>query len=338
MYAQNSRDSGVPMDSEGGANYKLKVPTQHKNAEFILLPQYAKQFESPLLQGILDAMNKHNLDVVMFESAVKVGLQGILDISEMTEASQVVELFDKYASNKEVFKEARYEDYVIQQPVSDHLRDVESLFGTQTRAHMISNVHAGQLYNLNGKEMNGQEVKQLYHNAIIENVLQSYEQLLEVFKDPMELQTILQDEILNNPSRFSRDLLHALNLDENGEFNLPLFDHSQANRIEQLLNSVWKSRVTKQKIKGGKAVNMTSVGVEDQLELKYTTDANGNVNVEYMEVLLPWWSDDIAEMDAYLDKSTGIMDVNRMLADGVIDPKLLEIIGYRIPTEGHYSV
>ena len=41
-----------------------------------------------------------------------------------------------------------------------------------------------------------------------------------------------------------------------------LFDHSQANRIEQLLNSVWKSRVTKQKIKGGKAVNMTSVGVE----------------------------------------------------------------------------
>lgn len=27
-----------------------------------------------------------------------------------------------------------------------------------------------------------------------------------------------------------------------------------------------------------------------------------------------------------------------MLADGVIDPKLLEIIGYRIPTEGHYSV
>lgn len=83
---------------------------------------------------------------------------------------------------------------------------------------------------------------------------------------------------------------------------------------------------------------MTSVGVEDQLELKYTTDANGNVNVEYMEVLLPWWSDDIAEMDAYLDKSTGIMDVNRMLADGVIDPKLLEIMGYRIPTEGHYSV
>ena len=70
--------------------------------------------------------------------------------------------------------------------------------------------------------MNGQEVKQLYHDAIIENVLQSYEQLLEVFKDPMELQTILQDEILNNPSRFSRDLLHALNLDENGEFNLPL--------------------------------------------------------------------------------------------------------------------
>ena len=52
------------------------MPTQHKNAEFILLPQYAKQFESPLLQGILDAMNKHNLDVVMFESAVKVGLQG----------------------------------------------------------------------------------------------------------------------------------------------------------------------------------------------------------------------------------------------------------------------
>ena len=27
-----------------------------------------------------------------------------------------------------------------------------------------------------------------------------------------------------------------------------------------------------------------------------------------------------------------------MLADKVIDPKLLEIIGYRIPTEGHYSV
>ena len=87
---------------------KIKVPTQHKNSEIILLPHYPKQFKSPKIQGLLEAMNEGGIDVVMFESAVKVGLQGHLNINDMNSPSQIKEYILSFKDNSEVFKTIPY--------------------------------------------------------------------------------------------------------------------------------------------------------------------------------------------------------------------------------------
>jgi putative AlgH/UPF0301 family transcriptional regulator len=45
--------------------------------------------------------------------------------------------------------------------------------------------------------------------------------------------------------RFGGDLLFACELNKDGEFNIPLNDPIQSVRIQQLLNSIIKSRINK---------------------------------------------------------------------------------------------
>lgn len=69
-------------DGKGG---KIKVPHQNKNSEYLLLSAFnmvaGETRNSPKLKAIDTFMRKHNIDVVEFESAVKVGGQGAIDLS-----------------------------------------------------------------------------------------------------------------------------------------------------------------------------------------------------------------------------------------------------------------
>ena len=67
------------------------------------------------------------------------------------------------------------------------------------------------------------------------------------------LSEILKREILSSP-RYGIDMLLACSLNADGEFNIPLGDPIQSRRIEQLINSIIKNRINKQKIAGGPVV------------------------------------------------------------------------------------
>lgn len=306
-----TKDSGVERkDAEGNSlgNFKMKVPTQHKNSEIMLTQGMIDALGgSPKLQGLLDAMegrrrNKDGgyimengkpkqfqkaIDVAMFDSAVKVGMQGVLDINHLEDASEISEFISEYVDDSNVYQELSYEDYRIQQPMSDHLTDKQSLIGTQLRAIVRENINPEGTYIVDGKEISGEDFRQLYDHTLLENLLEKYEELRNTFDDPEQLQEILQDEILSN-TRYATDLINALGLDHNLEFLMPLFETSQSTRIEQLLNSIWKSRITKQKMKGGKVVNITSYGVHDTLSIVMAKDKNGNEYIDYVEAYLPF--------------------------------------------------
>lgn len=342
VYTQTTVDSGVLIDANDPSkgNRMIKVPTQHKNSEAILLPMLGMQFNSPKLRGLMQAMSEHQIDVVMFESAVKVGLQGVLDINEMTDRNQISKYIGSFKNDNQVFKTISYEDYKIQQPIPEHLQDTSQLFGTQLRKLVIADIASDAVFNIRGNNLNREELLNLYNNLIIENTIESYEGLIDEFGTPEKLQEIIEKELINN-SRYSKDLLNAAQLGSDGKFVLPLFDPSQSNRIQQLLNSIWKSRVTKQKIKGGKAVQVSSFGLSDSLELKFK-EVDGKVAIEYMEAYLPFWSENVpANWESsgdFVDPNTGIMDVSKMLKAGIIDEEFLEGISYRIPTEDAYSI
>jgi len=235
MYSQIPVESGV-------GDIKLKVPTQHKNSESILLPisHINRNSDGTLtnndkIRGLYDAMVSNDIDVVMFKTAVKVGATKVVDINNMS-ASQIRQKL----SDIDIHQTTSYEDYKIQQAVPNHLQDSNSLFGSQIRTLIFMDIDPNTMLDYKGQPIRAGELKKKYNDLITENIISSLESLLEEFGSIESLQKIIADEIINN-DRYDADLLNAIRLvEKNGrkQFAIPLLDPSQSTRIQQLLNSI----------------------------------------------------------------------------------------------------
>lgn len=239
VYTQYTQTSGVLIDANDPSKGEipLKVPTQHKNAEILLLPQLAEQFNSPRLRGINKAMELYDIDVVMFKTAVKEGSQGVIDINSLKTSDEIAAYIGSFKENNEYFKNIPYEDYKIQQPVPESLQDTEGLVASQVRRILTLDTKESDNFYIRGKKLTRDEAITLYDNIMIENILESYKEVSEMFNDPKELQDILENEIIGN-DRYARDLLNGIQIDEQGRPVLPYFEPSQSNRIQQLLHSI----------------------------------------------------------------------------------------------------
>lgn len=73
------------IDKPDGLGGRMKVPHQNKNSEFLLLSSFSmianRMSKSPKMRAINRFMEDNQIDVSQFESAVKAGGQGIIDIS-----------------------------------------------------------------------------------------------------------------------------------------------------------------------------------------------------------------------------------------------------------------
>lgn len=191
------------------------------------------------------------------------------------------------------------------------------------------------------------------------------------------LSKILQREILSSP-RYGVDLLQACSVDENGRFRIPLGDPIQSKRVEQLINSIIKNRVNKQEIAGGPVVQVTNFGTSRELNIRFKDKNGGLLRtraeyeknpikkelsqtdkfnakykglktsestmsyedyikenqggIAYFEVFAPIYTNNL--FSQFADKN-GNISIEALEA---LDPDLLKMIGYRIPTEAKYSM
>lgn len=342
----------------------LKVPLQHKNSEMVLLSIYSsvasalkKDGNPTKLQALNQFMVDNNIDLVNFESAVKVGLQGTIDLSdevvervknendistyeatlrilkEQTGFKETGGIETNKEYNSDIVHQLSYEDYGIASATHEHLLDLTQLEGSQIRKLIIADLPEGTIFNVGDLKLNKQQLIDLYNEAHFYNIQDEYEQLAEDFRDPKKLQQILKDEIKNN-DRYSKELLNLLSLDENGEFIVPLFEPTQSSRIQALLSSIVKSRIIKQKIKGGSCVQCSNFGYSNDLKFKFDTfkDENGETRhrIKYMEVYMPAYSKKFFK--PFMDPKTGEIDINKM------PEELRNCLGYRVPTEDKYSM
>lgn len=319
MYTQHAVNSG---NKEGT---KIKVPVQNKNSEALLLPIFGITKGDSRIKAVTQLMDQYDVDVIQFESAVKVGKQGVLDINGFDNRKDIL---NYVLNNKSSWQTLSYEDYKIQQPIPEHLIDHEQLIGTQIRKLIMADISEKAKFKLGNKKLSKKDIIKLYQDTNIENILQSYLKIKDEFSDINKLQEIIENEIFTN-DRYSKDLLNACQLDENNQFVLPLHEPSQSSRIQQLLNSVWKSRITKQKIKGGKAVQITSYGLSNDLNIVFNKDGS----IKHYECYLPWWSKEVGRN--LIDKETGEIDYNYIKDTS---PEILDMVAYRIPTEDKYSM
>lgn len=415
VYTHLEKNLGV----DNAPIHTMHVPFQAKNSEYLLIMADAlikgEQMKSGnlsrpnLLSAIYRVMEDSEkinptkgIDTVQFESAIKSGLQGALDIHQFSDTkggedaaytfmmNQVYKMDDKGQRTNEYntdtfVHEASYDDYCLQQEVPEHFKNHSQAHGSQIRAITPSDLDEYKDPNADHNDENNivyyewtepdgtkrrvtaSEFRKEYEDTIAANIEQDLNKLYEEFhlnsQDKRErniaLSKVLQREILSSP-RYGVDLLQACSVDKTtGEFRIPKGDPIQAKRIEQLINSIIKNRVNKQKIAGGPIVQVTNFGTSKQLHIRFNDRQGGllktkeefnaddslkkeygnyskytkerQAGIAYFEVYIPMWSDEL--YNKFVDEN-GNIDVDAIEATS---PELLKMISYRIPTEDKYS-
>lgn len=331
VYTQVNNDSGI----EGHTG--IKTPVQHKNSEFLLLALHdavaGPLGKSGKLKAINDFMEKNQIDVVQFESTTKVGKQGVIDLNGAKDYDTTMRVLGNATGisqgmeNPDVVHKVSYEDYGIQTATPEHAIDAVQLVGTQIRKLITADIADDAQITVGGKTMTKDEWLKLYNAINTENILQAFKEVDDMFQDPKEVEKALQEEIRGN-QRYGIDMLRACTLNENGEFNIPLYDPVQSQRVQTLLNSIIKSRITKQKIRGGALIQVSAYGVTDQLKIVYEGKGD-NKRIKYLECYMPAYSREFYEP---LMGEDGQLDVKKLPKD------LRKLVGYRVPTEDKYSM
>lgn len=331
VYTQVNSMSGV----EGHTG--IKTPVQHKNSEFLLLAMH-ELVAGPLgrsskLRAINEFMEENNIDVVQFESTVKVGKQGVINLNEVNDFEQVKKVLRDASmpsgvENPNVVHRVSYEDYGIQTATPEHAIDAVQLVGTQIRKLITADIAPDTIIEVDGKKMTKQEWINLYNAINTENILQAFTEVDEIFRDKKEIERVLLEEIRGN-QRYGIDMMRACTLNKNGQFNIPLFDPVQSQRVQTLLNSVIKSRITKQKIRGGALIQVSDYGLTDELHVVFEGEGE-NKRIKYLECYMPAYSRKFYE--PLMKEGTHELDITKLPED------LRKLIGYRVPTEDKYSM
>lgn len=333
-------------------------------------------------------INPNNgIDTVMFDSCVKTGKGNMLDINQFLsmEGEAGENAAYQYLMNNVILDGGVYndlyvdkvgiEDYSEQQEIPEHFKDHEQVHGSQMRYIIPSDLEfvdddGNQItydYVDNGvaKKVNATEFRDEYERTIAENINEDIEAIKQEIglgsyfmsnaDKNVAISKLLQREILSNP-RYGVDLLQACSIDENGNFKIPLNDPIQSRRVEQLLNSIVKNGVNKQKLAGGPIVQVSNFGTSHRLSIVFK-GKDGNVLVNRSEYKAEEhdgksYEDYVKENQAgiayfeayapiYSDELLKFADENGVINTDVIDkvnPDLLKMIGYRIPSEDKYSV
>jgi hypothetical protein len=345
IYTQVNNNSGI----EGHTG--IKTPVQHKNSEFLLLAIH-ELIAGPLgRSGKLKAINKfmedNQIDVVQFESTTKVGKQGVIDLNDVNTETDVIQRLKDATGiglgneNPNIVHKVSYEDYGIQTATPEHAIDAVQLVGTQIRKLITADI-SDTTIEVDGKKMTKEKWLDLYNAINTENILQAFADVDKIFKDPKKVEEILLEEIRGN-QRYGMDMMRACTLDENNNFNIPLFDPVQSQRVQTLLNSVIKSGtkkvsgITKQKIRGGALIQVSNYGLTDELHIVFEGEG-ANKRIKYLECYMPAYSREFYE--PLMDSNTHVLDINKKDSNGkpVFPEELRKLIGYRVPTEDKYSM
>jgi hypothetical protein len=277
------------------------LPVQHKDSEAILLPAFVKGNKE--LKALLDFMVDNTIDSALFESAVKVGGYGFATIDNLKSAVP-------HTLSREHWGE--------QQPVPEHHLDTQNLFGSQIRKIILSGLDE----KINVMGMNKEQVFNTTQKLLTDNLIEAFNNVDKRLGTIEKVQEILLQEIRD------RQLGEAYEngvriIEYNGEkrFNIPLFDPIHSRKMQNLLNAVIRKAVTKQKINGGSFVLTAEARTSNHLKIVRGKDGG----IEHFEVMLPAWTKNLLRLE------NGEVDINAIPND------VLDLFGYRIPTEGLYS-
>lgn len=229
-----------------------------------------------------------------------------------------------------------YNDYMMQQPTPEDIIDKEVIFGSQIRTNIVADLPDDFEVTIHGKKYTKETIREIYNRTIIANLSEDFEKLKKVFGSIEKLREAIINIIDGNP-KYGRDMIEALNIveqdDGNGGkmkvFAIPLDNPSTTTKMQVIINSFFKNRITKQHIRGGACILVSSFGYSDKLRTVYNKDGS----IRYFECYMPVSSKKLYEpLMEYDENGNPYLDIDK-LPEG-----LRRAVGYRIPTEDKCSM
>lgn len=346
--------------------YDLSVGEQHKNSESPILlmleifpDEMDKVFEGTLFKVISDVMRFSKetnapIDVIHTRGAVKVGTTvRTLNLQQLKEDKGKEEGGDRslanyiykilYGENKTMntsyIGSTPWSDYGIQVETPEHFLDHTMNLGTQISKLIFIDNDPNALFSLNISgnsklKLTSSELYKIFNAIIFKNHLIKSNKVTDDLGSIQKLREILVRDIANNPDKYNRELEKALDVitdsEGNMKFRRPLNDPISYKRISNLIGSYFRTNLASHNVFGGTGILLSPFGFEKKVKMVYNKDGS----LKHVEAIVPVYDQRLIEI---YGNSEGIIDeagIKRMEQD---DPKMLQLIGYRIPTENKYS-
>lgn len=348
MYFSNE-EYEVHLGSEEQQNkkdYIIKSPVFIKNSEFPLMAEYKETAgvtgDSPTLVALNKFMTKYGIDSIHFQSCVKVGSRCPIDISQVNPNELADFLAEQCFENPEDLKSPEdigklrptevihtinYEDMGLSQPTPEHVIDAIQHIGSQVISVLTADL-IGKEIKLDGKIYKGEELIQEIADLTSKQLDMKTKEINELFGNGERFMERLRESIKQD-NGFNSMLLELLTPMDDGSYR-PLSNPVLSKKLQSVALAIIRNELVKRDVKGGSVVQVSNFGFSDDLHMHWSTDPDtGKLQIDYMECYMPAYS---REFYKYADPKTGIIDITK------IPEELLDVIGYRIPTEGKYSI
>ena len=332
MFAPHITDSGVDIN---GKNTSLYQPLQNKNSEAVLIPQMVQN--NSLLSALVKGMEDNGIDAVYFESAVKEGIelntsQELKDKLRKQGKPILPDTLLHFNGDPRELSEANVkyyylsnDDYMYQMDTPEHFRNTLQLFGSQIRKHIIANLDEDAEFYIEDMKFTGKNIASLFDDILAWNYDKNYKKVIDKIGTIDGLAKELQGGVMQR--KFAENTTEAVQLmNYKGEkvFKLPLYFPLQSNRIFQMISSIFRNNIIRNKVSGGALYQASSYGFDNSLKV-HMKDGH----IEYVDCIMPYtYSNQLAQ----LADENGMIDPSK-----VEDKELLKVICYRIPTEDKYS-
>lgn len=337
----------------------LDIPVFNKMAIFPMFKSLCKADN----KIIYDRMNNEELgtiDMLVFESAVKVGLGNTIKMYKDKQNTQLnIEQLNKpsYAKTGKVgdlptiVQDIKHLRLQLNTDPHEHM---DRSMGTQAVKMFLSNLRDDLTYGTNkGKAIKGSDIKSTIMQCINRLTEFGVDDMHRRFFKKEKNKWVIDNEKLSNElikeaksSGMSEEIINALQLDENGDFNISITAMSSRNWIESRIISLVNKTVVDINTKGGAAIQMSNFGFKKTTTIKYNTNDmsplnNGNAlkflrKNGSMEVIL---STNFFRHIVPKEKQANF----KMMRDWLFENNIIGEnsnpigLGYRIPTQGSSS-
>ena len=319
----------------------IRNPRQIKNAEFVLIPEFIKGTD---LYKLYTIMRTYNIGQVNTVETSKASHSNILEFWDnngriVTDKNGNPKIIKDLKDNSKAIEEFSYKYLYKQLRVAQHMVDETNKAGIQLMKKLADNATDETRKYINDFMRNYvANIKTSFDDLLIACGWKVNEQGDIVNNDGSELSyTYFMEKAKREAVRLGIDSNFAeyFDCDSNGKPVIPVWLNSNSNKMESIVGGIFNSMITRQKLPGFHAAQVTGVGFGDSLgngtgiaysrNLQYNPNHNGTKEA-YIEIMIPRNS---KVFEGMTDE-----EVNDAIAKG----KVNEMIVYRMPTEGKHSV